>query len=158
MPQRNRRPRLSHAGVAGSRKPAGAGGLIGKFNEVPPKLVNVARDELRREGERYKIEKNAARRGRLKEEGAIMAGRKVPVTLPTGQQGEGIEVQVDESNEKWSEFTLQDGTIIRAKLTITSAVRVDGQFDQLGNPLYVTNLAPVLTIVSVPEQYRKKVQ
>jgi hypothetical protein len=157
MPQRDRRRRLSHAGVAGGRKPASASGLMGKFNEVAPKLVSVAREELRREGERYKID-NATRRGRRKEEGAIMAGRKVPVTLPSGQQGEGIEVQVDESNERWSEFTLQDGAIIRAKLTITSAVRVDGQFDQLGNPLYVTNLAPVLTIVSVPEQYRKKVQ
>jgi hypothetical protein len=87
-----------------------------------------------------------------------MQGRKVPVTLPSGQPGEGTEVQVEESSERWSEFTLEDGTIVRAKVTVTSAVRVDGQFDPLGNPLYVTNLTPVLTIVSVPEQYRKKVQ
>jgi hypothetical protein len=78
--------------------------------------------------------------------------------LPTGQSGEGIEVQVEESSERWSEFTLQDGTVVRAKVTITSAVRVDGQFDALGNPVYVTNLSPIIAIVSVPEEYRKKVQ
>lgn len=83
-----------------------------------------------------------------------MQGRKVPVMLPTGQPGEGIEVQVEESNERWSEFTLQDGAIIRAKLTVTSAVRVDGQFDMFGNPLYVANPSPLLSVVSVPEQYR----
>jgi hypothetical protein len=87
-----------------------------------------------------------------------MAERKIPVTLPSGEKTEGVEVQVEESNEKWSEFTLQDGTVIRAKAAVTSAVRVNGQFDPLGNPLYLTNLTPVLTIVSVPEQLRKKVQ
>jgi hypothetical protein len=72
--------------------------------------------------------------------------------------GEGYEVQVEESTERWSEFTLQDGTVIRAKLMLASAVRTEGQFDPMGNPLYVTNVAPILTIVSVAEQYRKKVQ
>jgi len=86
-----------------------------------------------------------------------MQSRRVPVTLPTGAKGEGTEIQVDESSERWSEFVLQDGTVIRAKVTITSAVRVDDQYDPLGNPLYLTNLAPVITVVS-PENLRKKVQ
>jgi hypothetical protein len=84
--------------------------------------------------------------------------RKVEVTLPTGEKAFGIEIQVEESSERWSEFTLQDGTVIRAKLMVTSAVRVDGQFDAVGNPLYQANLAPVMSVVSVPDQYRKKVQ
>jgi hypothetical protein len=88
----------------------------------------------------------------------MQQGRKVQVTLPTGVQAEGTEVLVEESNERWSEFTFSDGTIVRAKMTIISSVRVDGHFDPQGNPLYSTNLAPVMTIVSVPEQYRKKVQ
>jgi hypothetical protein len=85
-------------------------------------------------------------------------GRRVTVPLPSGGTGEGTEVQVDESSERWSELTLQDGTVIRAKATITSAVRIDGQYDPLGNPMYLTNLAPILSIVSVPENLRKKVQ
>ena len=85
-----------------------------------------------------------------------MAERKVPVTLPTGQSGEGMEVQVAESNERWSEFTLEDGAVIRAKMTMASAVRVEGQYDAVGNPLYVVNLAPIMNIVSAPEKYRRK--
>jgi hypothetical protein len=85
-------------------------------------------------------------------------GRKVPVKLPSGEMGEGYEVKVEESTERWSDFTLEDGTVLRGKLMMTSAVRAEGQFDETGNPLYVMNIAPVLTLVSVPEQLRKKVQ
>ena len=51
-----------------------------------------------------------------------------------------------------------DGAIVRAKPTIVSSVRVDGHFDPQGNPLYRRIPAPMLTIVSVPEQYRKEAQ
>jgi hypothetical protein len=81
---------------------------------------------------------------------------KITVDLPTGGKGEGVQVQVEESTERWSEFTLEDGTVIRAKASIASCVRVDGQYDPLGNPLYLTNFQPILTIVSVPESLRKK--
>jgi hypothetical protein len=87
-----------------------------------------------------------------------MSERKVAVMLPTGEKAEAVEVQVEESTERWSEFTLQDGTIMRVKATILSAARIDGQYDQAGNPMYVTNVTPVMTIVNVPERYRKKIQ
>ena len=85
-------------------------------------------------------------------------GRKITVPLPTGGTAQGVEVQVEESSERWSEFTLADGTVIRAKVTITSAIRVDGHYDPLGNPVYTTNMTPVLSIVSVPDALLKKVQ
>jgi hypothetical protein len=85
-------------------------------------------------------------------------GARVTVPLPTGGTAEGVEVQVDESTERWSEFTFHDGTVMRAKLTIVSAVRVDGHFDQQGNPLYTINATPVFGMLNVPQEYRKKVQ
>jgi hypothetical protein len=87
-----------------------------------------------------------------------MSERRITLTLPSGEKAEAIEVQVDESTERWSEFQLQDGTVIRVKATILSAARMDGQYDQLGNPLYQVNVAPVITIVNVPDRLRKKVQ
>jgi hypothetical protein len=84
-------------------------------------------------------------------------GHKVKVNLPSGGTGEGTTVQVDESTERWSEFKFADGTIIKAKVTVVSAVRVEGEYDPLGNPMYMTNLAPVMTIVSVPDDLKKKV-
>lgn len=84
-----------------------------------------------------------------------MAERRVPVVLPTGANGDGSEVQVAESTERWSEFTLEDGTVMRAKVTLTSAIRVDGQYDPQGNPLYQSNLAPMIIIVSAPDRLKK---
>ena len=86
-----------------------------------------------------------------------MLGPKVPVTLPGGQRGEGIEVQVDESTQRWSEFKLQDGSVIRVKVSVLSAVRVEGQYDPMGNPMYMTNITPVISVTS-PEHLRRKTQ
>ncbi len=83
-----------------------------------------------------------------------MPERKVAVTLPSGEKGEGVEVQVRESTERWSDFTLEDGTVLRAKLMIISGVRADGEFDLNGNPVYIMNVGPVFSIVSSP--HRKK--
>ena len=86
-----------------------------------------------------------------------MSERKITVPLPSGNV-EASEVQVEESTERWSEFQLQDGTVIRAKATVLSAARIDGQYDPLGNPMYHVNVAPLITLVSAPERLRKKVQ
>jgi hypothetical protein len=85
-----------------------------------------------------------------------MPDRRVSVILPTGP-AEGVEVHVDESIERWSEFKMQDGSTIRVKVTLTTAVRVDDQFDQSGNPMYSVNMAPVV-VVDAPDHLRRKVQ
>ena len=66
--------------------------------------------------------------------------------------------KLKKSTERSSDFTLQDGTVIRAKASITSAIRVDGQYGPDGNPMYMINLTPVISIISVPDKFRKKVQ
>ena len=70
---------------------------------------------------------------------------------------EGVDVPVDESSERWSELTLGDGTIIRIKMTVAQVVRLDGQFDKDGNPVYVLKSTPTVAVISVPEGLRKKV-
>ena len=87
-----------------------------------------------------------------------MVERKISLTLPSGESGTGIEVQVRESNERWSEVTLEDGTVMRIKLSVVSAVRVDGQYDHQGNPMYTINMVPTMAIVTVPDGLRKKIQ
>jgi hypothetical protein len=86
-----------------------------------------------------------------------MLGRRTKVPSPTGSgEVEGTEVMVEESTERWSEFKLEDGTIVRAKQMLTSCVRLDSEYDQDGRPLYVARGAPIITIVSVPESLQKK--
>ena len=63
--------------------------------------------------------------------------RKVKIPMPpTGAQVDGFEVPVVESTERWTEVKLEDGTVLRVKASILSAVRVPGQFDNDGNPMY----------------------
>jgi hypothetical protein len=81
------------------------------------------------------------------------------VTIPFGAPGEtvgGFEVHVDESNEKWSEYTLSDGTVLRGKLTIVGAVRIDGQYDPQGNPMYSMNMTPTIVVSNVPDRLKQK--
>jgi hypothetical protein len=87
-----------------------------------------------------------------------MTGRKVKLPAPDGSGAtiEGTEVQVSESTERWSEFTLEDGTIVRAKQVMSSAIRVDGQYDNEGKPVYIGRGAAMFTIVSVPDHLLKK--
>jgi hypothetical protein len=89
---------------------------------------------------------------------ASLIERSTKVTLPTGGIADGVEVPVEETIERWSEVKLEDGTVIRIKTSVISAVRVPGQYDQLGNPMYVINMTPTIAIFSVPENLRKKVQ
>jgi hypothetical protein len=81
---------------------------------------------------------------------------KVKVTLANGIIKEGIDVPIEESIEKWSELTLKDGSIIKVKYTVIQVLKAEGEFDPNGNPLYIIKGQPTVTIVSVPENLRKK--
>jgi hypothetical protein len=85
-----------------------------------------------------------------------MAERRGTMKLPDGKVVEGVEVQILESTEKWSEFTLEDGSILRAKVNMMSYLRPDGQYDPDGNPAYLGKAQITTAIVSVPEQLRQK--
>ncbi len=68
----------------------------------------------------------------------------------------GFEVPIESSNERWSEFKLEDGTLIRAKINVVAVVRVEGEYDINGNPLYTMNMVPVIAILDTPQSLRKK--
>ncbi|MDR3520079.1 MAG: hypothetical protein P4L54_00540 [Acidocella sp.] len=86
------------------------------------------------------------------------AAKRAKMILPNGVEVEGAEVQTVESTERWSEFTLDDGTVLRLKMMIASFIRADGQYDQDGNPVYAVKGAPQITFLSVPQQYKRKTQ
>jgi hypothetical protein len=68
--------------------------------------------------------------------------RKTKVAGPTGQMVEGFEVAVKDSKDRWNDVEFEDGTRMRIKLSVVSAVRVPDQYDLQGNPMYVLNMAP----------------
>jgi hypothetical protein len=86
-----------------------------------------------------------------------MAEKKLKIKLQgTDTEVDATEVQVSESSERWSEFTLEDGTVLRVKMAVMSAVRLDDRYDPEGNPLYSLNFAPIVGVKSAPDSLRKK--
>ncbi|WP_369723072.1 hypothetical protein AB8Z38_03025 [Bradyrhizobium sp. LLZ17] len=82
--------------------------------------------------------------------------KKIKIEFVPGQIVEGHEVSVDESTEKWSEYMLSDGTVLRGKITIIGAVRVEGHWDPQGNPMYQMNMAPTVVISSSPDRLKQR--
>jgi hypothetical protein len=80
--------------------------------------------------------------------------RKIQVPW-MGRMVNGMDIPVDESTEKWSEVKLVDGTVIRVKQTVASVVRLENEWDQEGNPIYVVKSAPAIAIIHVDETLRK---
>jgi hypothetical protein len=52
-------------------------------------------------------------------------------------------VDIVSSKDGWSEFTLQDGSVIRAKVAVLDVKRAVGQFNVEGDPVYVLQMTMV---------------
>jgi hypothetical protein len=83
---------------------------------------------------------------------------RVPFPTPTSPVMEGSEVLVAESTERWTDIRLEDGTEMRLKSTVISAIRMDDQFDPDGNPMYLLKANPAVGIINVPDRLRKPAQ
>jgi hypothetical protein len=81
--------------------------------------------------------------------------RKKRVNLPGLGEVDATVVGYRTSGENWNEYLADDGTVVRIKLVVTEIVRVDGQYDQDGNPVYLVKSANV-TAVSAPEELRRQ--
>jgi hypothetical protein len=68
---------------------------------------------------------------------------------------DAVEVPVEESNERWTEVKLKDGATLRIKVVILGAVRVEGRFDQEGNPIYSIRANQIMTVSDVPDHLKK---
>lgn len=84
-----------------------------------------------------------------------MAERKKAERIESENLPEGTVVQVAESTERFSEVCLEDGTIFRMKPIVTETLRVDGQWDQDGNPVYNLRVTNLIVIVESPAELRK---
>ena len=80
---------------------------------------------------------------------------KTPWPLPAGPLVDAADVPVKESTERWSEITLEDGSVLRLKPSIVQAIRIEGQYDPEGNPTYILKASQLMVIASAPAHLRK---
>ena len=80
--------------------------------------------------------------------------RKKKIRKPDGTEVVGSEIPVQQSTEPWSEYLLEDGSVIRIKQVLTQAVRLDNEYDKDGNPVYVVQGTSIV-VVSASEKLRR---
>ena len=85
-----------------------------------------------------------------------MEFRKVAIRGPDGKLVEGLDIPILESTERFSEFTLADGTVLRVKPLIISAARMENQWDQDDNPIYVCKNQVVIAVKHCLDSLRRK--
>jgi hypothetical protein len=67
-------------------------------------------------------------------------GHDIPVT----------EVPVVEAEERFIQYKLEDGTLLKVKNVATSVLRVNDQYLPDGSPVYLVLANPVVSVVSSP--------
>ena len=83
-----------------------------------------------------------------------MATRRVKIHF-NGQQVDAETVEATQAGERWNEYLLDDGTILKVKVVVTNVYRVEGQYDAEGNPLYIIQSTNVLS-TNAPQELRRK--
>lgn len=84
-----------------------------------------------------------------------MARKKAVGRKPNGEEIFGIPVTPTGTQEYWSTYILEDGSQIKIKTVVHEILRVDGQYDPEGNPVYLVKSQQVVS-VDAPEELRKK--
>jgi hypothetical protein len=72
-----------------------------------------------------------------------------------GRKVQGTEVGFDTMREEWNEYALSDGSTIKVKTVLTSVVRLNGEHDPQGDPVYLIRSNSHVVCVEVPEHLRK---
>ena len=80
--------------------------------------------------------------------------RKFPVG-PNGPLADAELVDVQSSQESWSQYLLGDGASLKLKAVVTEIWRIIDHYDADGNPMYIVRSSNVL-VVNAPDDIRKK--
>lgn len=72
-----------------------------------------------------------------------------------GREVDATEVDFQTRREDWNEYQLMDGTVIKMKLVVSGVFRIEGLFDEEGNPVYQIKSTNV-PVVKSPDNLRRK--
>jgi hypothetical protein len=78
---------------------------------------------------------------------------KKKIRMPNGNEVEASVVDITSAQENWNQYLLADGTVLKLKAVATEVVRLEGQHDGEGNPVYMVKSTNVVA-TSVPEDLK----
>ncbi len=80
---------------------------------------------------------------------------KFKMKSPDGGEMEAVPVNINQANEQWNTYLLEDGSVLKVKLVVTKIARVSNQYDVEGNPVYFFHSTNV-TSVEAPGNLKGK--
>lgn len=72
-----------------------------------------------------------------------------------GQLYDATLVPVTSSQEQWSEYILDDGSLLRLKTVVTEIYKIDGVYTAEGDPVYQIKSKNIASAIS-PEELKKR--
>jgi hypothetical protein len=83
----------------------------------------------------------------------------VPVERKKRTTWDGREVQATEhlfraAGEFWNEYLIDDGSVLRLKIVMTEVNRLEGEYDDEGQPVYAIKSVNAMS-VSAPKHLRR---
>ena len=73
----------------------------------------------------------------------------------TNGKSKDIFVDIEGSNERWSEYELEDGTVLRIRPVVVNVTRSENNYTPDGDPIY-TIKAQIIVDPRVPDSLKKK--
>jgi hypothetical protein len=73
-----------------------------------------------------------------------------------GRQVPGQEVEFSPTSEPFSQYTLEDGTVVKVKIVLLNAARLD-EYNEQGDPVYQFQFQHIIGVVA-PEALKRKAQ
>src|SRR6266571_3981535 len=71
----------------------------------------------------------------------------------TQRQVEAEQIDFEAKAEPWSTYELTDGTTLKVRVILTGVLRIEGEYDQSGNPIYVVSSQTVIQ-ANAPKKMR----
>ena len=82
-----------------------------------------------------------------------MPGKR-KLTLPDGREVEATVIGFRAGGEHWNEYLIDDASVVKIKLVATEVLRLDGEWDPAGNPIYLVASTNVMS-VDAPDNLRR---
>ena len=74
------------------------------------------------------------------------------LVLPDGRKVEATDVDFKTEKEVWNEYTLNDGSVLKFKVVVSSIIRTE-DYDPTGSPIYLIRSTNI-SRVKVPEEMK----
>jgi hypothetical protein len=63
-----------------------------------------------------------------------------------GKEVDALEMPFQTGAEHWNEYLLHDGSVVRLKSVVTDILKIEGQVDAEGNPVYMLKSTNIVSV------------